>query len=318
VSSTVTPTVAVVINPIAGSGGRPDVARDRAERAASLLSARGLNGHAAQILVTERSGHARELALALLAQGTTTVIAWGGDGTVNEVASALAFRDATLAVVPSGSGNGLARDLQVPMHPERAFDVALTGRTCRIDAGELDGRLFFNVAGIGLDARVAQEFAAGGLAKRGLSRYVAVTARALFTYQADEYTVVTDGVTRHLRPLLIAIANSRQYGNGAMIAPSARLDDGKLDVVTVAARSPLGVVMAVPRLFNGRVGDVRGVESVPAVDIRVAATHAVLYHVDGEPFRGNLSITARARPRALRVAVPVDARPDLSSELRGA
>ncbi|MDA1184536.1 MAG: diacylglycerol kinase family lipid kinase [Acidobacteria bacterium] len=310
----VTPTVAVVINPIAGTGGRPDVARDRAERAAAWLSARGLDGPAAQILVTERSGHARELTLAALAQGTTTVVAWGGDGTVNEVASALAFRDASLAVVPSGSGNGLARDLQIPMNPDHAFDVALDGRVCRIDAGELDGRLFVNVAGIGLDAHVAQEFAAGGLSKRGLSRYAAVTARALFTYRADDHTVVTDGTIRHLRPLLIAIANGRQYGNGAMIAPSARLDDGKLDVVTVAARSPLAAMMAIPRLFMGRIADVRGVESVPAVDIRVTSAHAVLYHVDGEPFRGNVSIAARVRPRALRVAVPHDARPDLSSE----
>ena len=308
------PTVAVIINPIAGTGGRPDVARDRAERAASLLSARGLDGQAAQILVTERSGHAQELAVALLAQGITTVVAWGGDGTVNEVASALAFRDATLAVVPSGSGNGLARELQIPMNPERAFEVALEGRACRIDAGELDGRLFFNVAGIGLDACVARGFAAGGQAKRGLSRYVTVTARELFTYRADDHTVVTDGATRRVRPLLIAIANGRQYGNGAMIAPSARLDDGKLDVVTVAARSPLGVVLAIPRLFMGRISDVGGVESVPAVDIRVTSTHAVLYHIDGEPFRGDVSIAARSRPSALRVAVPVDARPDLSSE----
>ena len=314
VARIVSSTIAVIINPIAGTGGRPGASRERVERAASLLSARGHDGPTARILVTERAGHARELAAALLAHGVTTVVAWGGDGTVNEVASAIAFRDATLAVVPSGSGNGLARELQIPMSPERAFNVAVDGRTCRIDAGELDGRLFFNVAGIGFDAHVAQEFAAGGRERRGLRRYVAVTVRELLTYQADDHVVVTDGATRTLRPLLIAIANGRQYGNGAMIAPSARLDDGKLDVVTVAARSPLGVMMAIPRLFTGRITHVSGVESVPAVDIRVTSTHAVLYHVDGEPYRGDLSIAARALPRALRVAVPVDARPDLPSE----
>lgn len=310
----VAPTIAVIINPIAGTGGRPDVARARAERATALLAARGLGGQASQVRVTERAGHARELAVALLAQGVATVVAWGGDGTVNEVASALAFREATLAVVPSGSGNGLARELQIPMNPEHAFGVALGGRACRIDAGELDGRLFFNVAGIGLDANVARRFAAGGQTKRGLGRYVTVTARELFTYRAEELTVVTDGTTRHLRPLLIAIANGRQYGNGVTIAPLARLDDGKLDVVTVAARSPVGAMMAIPHLFAGRIAGVRGVESVPAVDIRVTSTHAVLYHVDGEPFLGDVSVAARSRPRALRVAVSVDARPDLSNE----
>ena len=311
VTPTGVPTVAVIINPIAGTGGRPDIARDRAERAASLMAARGIGG---QVLVTERAGHARELALAMLAHGATTVVAWGGDGTVNEVASALAFRDATLAVVPSGSGNGLARELQIPFDPERAFAAALEGRTCRIDAGELDGRLFFNVAGIGLDARVARGFAAGGPARRGLTRYLRVGTRELLTFQAEDHTVVTDGTTRRVRPLLIAIANGRQYGNGAVIAPAARLDDGKLDVVIVTARSRLAVLAQAPRLFTGQIAHVAGVTFVSAIDIEVTSAHALEYHVDGEPLVGGESLVARPRARALRVAVPADVRLDLASE----
>ena len=260
------------------------------------------------MVVSERAGHARELALAMLARGVTTVVAWGGDGTVNEVASALAFRDATLAVVPSGSGNGLARELRLPFEFQRALAVALEGRTRHIDAGELDGRLFFNVAGIGLDAQVAHGFARGRLAERGFTRYLRVGARELLRFQSREHTVVIDGMTHDVRPLLIAVANGRQYGNGALIAPSARLDDGRLDVVVVEARSPLAVLLQVPRMFLGRIGQVRGVTSVPAVDIEVRAAHALLYHVDGEPFVGGTSIAARARAGALRVAVPADAR----------
>ena len=304
------PHVAVIINPIAGADGRRDVARERAERAASLVAGRGLD---AQVLVTERPGHARELTLALLAQGVTTVVAWGGDGTVNEVAAALAFRDVTLVVVPSGSGNGLARELRIPFDPARAFAAAFEGRACRIDAGEIDGRLFFNVAGIGLDARVAHRFAAGGLARRGFGRYLTVTAQELFTYKPDYHTVVTDGTALHVRAMLIAVANARQYGNGAVIAPAARVDDGKLDVVIVAARSPLAALVQVPRLFRGQIARARGVTSVPAVDIEVRSEHSVLYHVDGEPHVGGASIAARPRAGALRVAVPADARLDLVS-----
>ena len=307
-ATTVAPTVAVIINPIAGTGGRPDVARERTALVTSWFVARGLDRGAAQVVVTERAGHARELALAMLAQGATTVVAWGGDGTVNEVASALAFRDAMLAVVPSGSGNGLARELRIPFEPELALAAALEGRVRYIDAGELDGRLFFNVAGIGLDARVAHGFARGGLAKRGLTRYLLVGARELLTHQTEDHTVVIDGTTHHVRPLLIAIANGRQYGNRAMIAPAARLDDGRLDVVVVEARSPLAVLAQAPRMFLGQIGQVRGVTSVPAVDIEVTSAHALLYHVDGEPFVGGTSIVARARAGALRVAVPADAR----------
>ena len=147
---TTPPRTAVIINPISGTGGRPDAARRRAEQAAALLTALGVD---AEIFVTERGGHARELATAVVDRGMPRVIAWGGDGTVNEVASALAFRAATMAVIPSGSGNGLARELSVPLEPAGAFATAVDGRTRVIDCGELDGRLFFNVAGLGLDAQ---------------------------------------------------------------------------------------------------------------------------------------------------------------------
>ena len=296
---------AVIINPISGSGHRLNVARDRAERAASLMAARGVDG---QVFITEHPGHARELAAAALAQGVPLVMAWGGDGTVNEVGTALAFRDATLGVIPSGSGNGLARELRIPFDPAGAIDVALGGRECRIDAGELDGRLFFNIAGIGLDARVAHRFAESGSGRRGLRRYVGITVRELFTYEPDYHTIVTDGRTQNVRALLIAIANARQYGNGALIAPAARLDDGRLDVVVVAARSPLAVLMQVPRVFTGRIADVRGVTISTAVDIQVSARAPMLYHVDGEPFVGGATVKARSWPAALRVAMPAAAR----------
>jgi YegS/Rv2252/BmrU family lipid kinase len=293
--------VAVIINPISGTGGRVDVARDRAERAAALIDRRGLD---ADVFLTECQGHARELTCAALQHGASICVAWGGDGTVNEVASALAFRDATLAIVPSGSGNGLARELGVPLDPERAFDVALGGHARCIDAGELDGRLFFNIAGIGLDARVAHRFAAGGLVRRGFLRYLEITAREVFTYRPDVHTVIIDGTPMCVRPLVIAIANARQYGNGALIAPDARVDDGRLDVVVIADRSPLAVLVQARRMFTGQIGRVPGVTMRAAVDIQVSAAAPLLYHVDGEPFVGGGSIAARPRPRALRVAVP--------------
>lgn len=286
------------------------VARNRAELARSLMAGQGVDG---QVFVTERPGHARELANAVLAQGVSTVIAWGGDGTVNEVASALAFRDATLGVVPSGSGNGLARELRIPFDPARAIDVAVSGRECRIDAGELDGRLFFNIAGIGLDARVAHRCAANTVLRRGFARYLAITAHELFTYKPDYHTVVTDGATLRVRALLIAIANARQYGNGALIAPAARVDDGRLDVVVISARSPFAALVQAPRVFMGQIAAVRGVRMCTAIDIQVTAAHPMLYHVDGETYVGAAAIAARPRPSALRVAVPADARLDLLS-----
>ena len=257
-----------------------------------------------QVFVTERAGHARELTAALLRQGVRRIVGWGGDGTVNEIGSVMAFQDATLGIIPSGSGNGLARELTIPFDPARAFEIALAGREYHIDAGELDGHLFFNVAGLGLDARVAHRFAAGGLVRRGFARYVAITARELFTYKPDEHTISADGASMRAHTLLIAIANSRQYGSGAVIAPDARLDDGKLDVVVVAARSPLAVLAQVPRVFMGQMSRIPGVSTRAAVDIEITSAGPVLYHVDGEPYVGGASISARPHPGALRVTVP--------------
>jgi YegS/Rv2252/BmrU family lipid kinase len=296
------PSVAVIINPISGTGRRVDAARARAEQAAALLAARGVAG---DIVVTERGGHARELAAALIARGVSQVIVWGGDGTVNEVASAAAFGPTRLAVIPSGSGNGLARELDIPLEPAGAFAIALDGRTRVIDCGELDGRLFFNVAGLGLDARVAHAFASHGLVRRGLARYAEVTARELFSYTGDEHTLVTDGRHWSGRVLLVALANARQYGNGAIIAPAARLDDGRLDVVVVEARPVWQTLWHVPKLFNGQIGRIRGVSMTAATTVSITSSGPALYHVDGEPFVGGASLTARVHARALHVQAPL-------------
>ena len=127
----------VVVNPTAGLGSVGGGARARAELAAALAVA---HGSAVEVVVTTQAGHARELASSAARRGARMVVAWGGDGTVNEVASSLAGSDTVLAVVPAGSGNGLARELNVPLDPRLAFDAAMAGIDRRIDLGSLDGR----------------------------------------------------------------------------------------------------------------------------------------------------------------------------------
>ena len=292
--------LAVIINPISGAGRRPDVARQRAELATAFLLRRGVEG---EVFVTERGGHARELALAALGRGASLCIAWGGDGTVNEVASALAFTKASLAIIPSGSGNGLSREVGIPFDPRAAFEIALDGRDRVIDAGEIEGRLFFNLAGVGLDARVAHQFAATGLVRRGFVRYLEIAGGEIFSRARHEYDIAIDGQLRRSHVLLVAIANGRQYGNGALIAPNARIDDGKLEVVVVDDRSPWAVVRHAPKLFRGRLADVPGVTMTSATRVEITATDALIFHVDGEPCVGGSAVSARIRPQALRVRV---------------
>jgi YegS/Rv2252/BmrU family lipid kinase len=288
----------VVINPISGTGGRPEIARQRAELAARLLERARVDG---EIFVTEGPGHARDLARSAIAHGARRVLAWGGDGTINEIGSALAFTDAALGVIPSGSGNGLARELQIPFDPAAAFDIALGADERVVDAGELDGRFFVNIAGVGLDARVAHQFAMHGLVRRGFVRYVQITSRELLSYKPADHAVIVDGEPHHVRAWVIAIANSRQYGNGAIIAPQARLDDGLLDVVVVQHRPLAATLWHIPRVFAGTVDQVPGVTIRRGRDIEVSSTHPVVYHVDGEPYLGAETVRARVQARALRV-----------------
>jgi YegS/Rv2252/BmrU family lipid kinase len=290
--------LAVIINPISGAGRRRDVARVRAEQAAALLEKRRLD---AEVFVTERPGHARELAQAGLRRGVTTFVAWGGDGTVNEIGSALVGSHATLAIVPVGSGNGLARELGIPLDPAAAFQVVFDGRARTIDAGELDGHLFFNIAGIGLDARVAHRFAHDGLDRRGFMRYLELAAREVTSFTPHEYTLIVDGRDRRVRALLVAIANARQYGNGALIAPEALLDDGKLDLVVVDYMPAWRVLMHAPKLFAGTVARVPGVSMTKTSSLSIASDTALVYHVDGEPYVGGQGVHARVHSRALKV-----------------
>jgi diacylglycerol kinase family enzyme len=129
--------------------------------------------------------------------------------------------------------------------------------------------------------------------------------RELFRFQAEDYTIAADGLVIRERALIIAIANARQYGNGALIAPRARIDDGRLDLVIVRERSPWQVLRQGPSLFQGRIERLPGVTMIAAARIEISSTRQLLYHVDGEPYVGPASMEARVHAGALRVHVPV-------------
>jgi diacylglycerol kinase family enzyme len=291
--------ISIVINPISG-GSHPRAARARAELASAVLRELQRPG---EVVVTERRGHAHELAAAAAARGDALVVAWGGDGTVNEVASALVGTETSLAIVPTGSGNGLARELGVSRDVRRAVNEAVHAQPRRIDAGELGGRLFFCVAGVGFDAHVAACFDRARGGRRGLSTYVRVSARELLGYQCGAYRINDALPTPSRRALVVTFANSAQFGNGARIAPGARVDDGWLDMVVFEETSRLATVWALPRLFTGSLGRLRGLTIQRIARASIESDAAMAFHVDGEPVQGGTRLDAQVHPGALRVCV---------------
>ncbi len=252
---------------------------------------------------TRASGHGTELARQAVADRCSLVIAWGGDGTINEVASELVGTGTPLGIVRAGSGNGLARELGIPPDPDRALDIALTGRDRDIDAGQIEGRRFFNVAGIGFDAAMAADFNRLGGERRGPIRYTGVVARALFGYRAGHYAIEVDGQRLETEALLVAIANLSQYGSNAVIAPGARPDDGRLDVMVIGTRGVAGRIGLVVRAFNRTIDRAAGVTRLPATRVVVRAGHPIPFHVDGEPRQGGTTVEASIWPAAVRVRV---------------
>jgi diacylglycerol kinase (ATP) len=287
----------VIINPISG-GASPRVARARRQLAPAIVDH---SGAPVEVLLTEGVGHARELAQAAVQRGARLVLAWGGDGTINEIASALAFDRTALGIVPAGSGNGLARELGVDWRAERAIADAMQASPRPIDLGDIDGHLFANLAGIGFDAYIASQFATAS--RRGFIGYAGITARALRSYRPQHYTVTIDGVESAHRAVLVTIANSAQFGNNARIAPGARVDDGELDLVVFEERSRLATVCQLPRLFNGTVERAPGCTIRRIRAVTIASDRPMTYHVDGEPIDGGTELRARIHPGALMVAV---------------
>ena len=289
--------VTVIINPISGGAG-PAAAQRKAQLALAVIEA---HGDRPEVLLTERVGHARELAAGALQRGARLVLAWGGDGTINEIASALAFGEVPLGIVPAGSGNGLARELGVAARAERAIADALAAQPKLMDVGEIEGRYFVNIAGIGFDAHIASRFAASR--RRGFLGYAGITARLLRSYVPLTYRITHDGVAEEVCAILVTIANSAQFGNGARIAPGARVDDGLLDLVLVQERSRLRTICALPRLFNGTADRLPGCRTARIREVTIEADAPLTYHVDGEPVEGGTRVRARIHPGALRVAV---------------
>jgi diacylglycerol kinase (ATP) len=253
---------------------------------------------------TEGPGHATEIARDAVNIGCARVVAVGGDGTVNEVAQALIHTPAALGLVPCGSGNGLALHLGLPRRAGEALHLAAgtSGRVAEIDTGSANGLIFVNAMGLGLDAAVARRF--NGLTRRGLPAY-ARTALAAFFNRTTELCHVSAGNQREtINALLIAVANSDQYGNNARIAPHARVDDGLLDLVAVRPVGFLGAALLGARLFAGSIDRSKRVRRLKGARFHIERPSAGLIHTDGETHMAGACVEVSVQMRSLRVVVP--------------
>lgn len=245
--------------------------------------------------------HAHDLAKAAVGE-YEIVVAVGGDGTVNEIASAIAGTDTVLGVIPFGSGNGLSRFLTIPMDAEGAIKTMNAGRTITIDAGKMNGQWFFNMAGMGFDAHISHVFA-NGSTKRGFVSYFKSSIQEISTYKSKSYHIEVDGVPYDREAFMLSMANSSQYGNNAHVSPTASVQDGLLDVCIIKPfplwRFPeMGL-----RMFTKTADSSKYVEIIKGKHIVITRQEEGPIHLDGEPQVAGTDIDIEVVPNALHVIV---------------
>ncbi len=253
-----------------------------------------------RIIYTEYHNHAVELAETYRKE-YRIIVAVGGDGTVNQVSQALVAYDNILGLIPLGSGNGLARDLGIPLKASKAISRINMLETRSIDSGVIGGKHFINMAGVGFDAEIAHDFADS--VKRGLTGYALSVIKKFFSYRSRAYKLNIDGSDINKSAFLISFANTGQYGNNAYISPGAKPDDGLMDICFIKKFPPLAAPILVARLFLKSINRSKYVEIFRSANLSLSSKHKIIGHVDGEPvsFGSELSLEIKAKSLAVIV-----------------
>ena len=252
-----------------------------------------------RIIFTERAGHAFELAQSQIKEGVSYIVAVGGDGTVNEVAMAVRNTTAVLGIVPCGSGNGLARHLNIPLKLVKALQLINNASIKSIDYGLVNNKPFFCTFGAGFDARISHVFAK--TKKRGFLKYIMFIISEYFGYRSQKFRLKIDGKKFKTRAMILTVANASQYGNNGYISPLADISDGKLDVCIVRPFPKILTPILAFKLLNKKINKSRYYSMLRGEKIRIKRKHAVEVHLDGDPFFMGNEIKIKVVPKGLRV-----------------
>jgi YegS/Rv2252/BmrU family lipid kinase len=271
--------------------------------------ASSVKGCQGRFRATQKTTTTISTARAAVADGDELVVAVGGDGTVNEVATGLVNAPAPVALglIPCGSGNGLGRHLGIPRPDGNAFHTLIGGGVRVIDSAVANAFPFFNMMGLGFDAEISARFRT--LRKRGLPRYLKIILSEFFRHKPVRCAVTAlrdGGGSERIESdaFVLAIGNSDQYGNDGFITPLARIDDGLLDLTLVRRVSLPGALPLAVRLLTRRLYGNRAVTHLRAREFVIERTAAGLIHTDGEPRETGARIEVRILPGSLRVMVP--------------
>jgi len=255
-----------------------------------------------EIIIWKKPEDSVEIARKIKERGYDIVIAAGGDGTINQMAQVVKNTNMVLAIIPLGSGNGLARHLGVPLKIRDALKVIHNGKITTIDACTINNHEFFCTTGVGFDALISQLFAESK--RRGLFTYVKLTMSNFFSYQPQDYQLTIDGVQYDKKAFLITLANAAQYGNDAFIAPTADIADGLIDVVILKPFKIWQVGFIANAILKKNLHKTDYVEIYKAKSVKISRQSKGPVHFDGEPMVMDAELNYTVQPNAIKVLTP--------------
>ena len=282
-----------IVNPFSGVGNKSDFQDLLAQYFDS-------QDKELDIVYTERAGHAVELSTEAVVQSYDLVVAVGGDGTVNEVASQLLHSSCTLAILPAGSGNGFALHIGMGRNMKKALrKLSSLDSVTTIDTAIVNGGFFINVSGIGFDAMVSHAVKAEK--RRGLQLYVKKTIECMRSFEILDMHIQLDDRVIEGKYVNAIVANASLYGYHLSIAPQALLTDGLLDLILIKNVSKASYLLSAYRLFNKTFHQSRLVDTYVSSSIEISVNKASYVHRDGEGYLGDLSYTYKIHPASLKV-----------------
>jgi diacylglycerol kinase (ATP) len=229
------------------------------------------------------------------------VVAVGGDGTINNVAQYLVNTNKILGIIPMGSGNGLAHELNISTNPEKALQLINSRKIKTIDTCKANNQFFINIAGVGFDAHIANLFSKAS--SRGFKTYAKITLQEFATYKNKSYHLHYNGEQTTVNAFMICVCNGTQFGNNAFVSPNAIYNDGLFDVVVFSSFKIWQVPQIAYKLFKGDVSDLPFVDTFKTDQISIARSEKEVANIDGEAMVFDSNINFKMYKQSLKVIV---------------
>lgn len=253
---------------------------------------------------TNYKGHATEIARTYSEKEFDYIISVGGDGTLNEVVNGMKNSAATLGIIATGSGNGLARHLKISTNPQKAVSIINEEHVIKIDTVTLNQYQFISIAGVGFDALVAHLFSLSE--KRGFKSYAKIAIKQFFNYKSKKYSLQFKDNLKIKRAFFITFANSSQWGYNTKISPSASLTDGLVDVCIFKKPSFLHAILLIPFLFSNKIDRSNRVKIIKSEEVTITRPNGkkMHIHIDGDDAKKEKIVHVKVNPLSLKVLIP--------------